>query len=82
MPAKSTTQRSGQAANSGADASPKKGNFSRSLGDADKKEKESGVSFEVYQSEAATFLNIGEFRKAINSYTRVSAYSCLRYINI
>jgi len=82
MPAKSTSQRSGQAANGGTDASPKKGNFSRSLGDSDKKEKDSGVSFEVYQSEAATFLNIGEYRKAINSYTRVSAYSCIWYIEI
>jgi len=70
MPAKSTSQR--QAANaSGPDASPtKKREFS--LVDGDKKKKEVGVSFEVYQSEAATFLSIGEFRKAITSYTRVS----------
>jgi len=60
MPVKNTSQRHGlQGASGGADG--------------EKKEKTvSTVSFEVYQSEAATFQNIGEFRKAINSYTRVS----------
>jgi len=60
MPVKNSSQRQGtQAASGGADG--------------EKKEKTvNTVPFEVYQSEAATFQNIGEFRKAINSYTRVS----------
>jgi len=64
-----------QTANSGADASPKKTKLG--LMDGEKKEPVVGVSFEVYQSEAATFQGIGEFRKAINSYTRVSVYFCI-----
>jgi len=78
MPAKNTSQRQGmQAANNAADGSPKKRKFSLTLADNEKKEKDVGVSFEVFQSEAATFQGIGEFRKAINSYTRVSVYSGL-----
>jgi len=74
MPVKNTSQR--QAANTGPDASPKKKREYSFVDNAgDKKSKESSVSFEVYQSEAATFQNIGEFRKAIASYTRVSVYS-------
>jgi len=76
MPVKNTSQRPGtQAANSGADASPRKRKLSLSLTEGEKKERTGGVSFEVYQSEAATFQGIGEYRKAINSYTRVSAIS-------
>jgi len=75
MPAKNTSQRQGiHSASSAGDTSPKKRKFS--IGDGDKKERDAGgVSFEVYQSEAATFQNIGEFTKAINSYTIVSVYS-------
>jgi len=72
MPAKNTSQRPGtQTANNGPD-SPRKRKYS--LMDGDKKDKgvTGTVSFEVYQSEAATFLSIGEYRKAINSYTTVS----------
>jgi len=79
MPVKNTSQRQGMpAANSGPDASPKK-RRKFSLTDNDKKDKEVGVSFEVYQSEAATFQSIGEFRKAINSYTRVSVFLLIPY---
>ena len=68
MPVKNLSQR--QAAGGGADSSPKKRKYSI---DGEKKEKDvGGVSYEVYQSEAATFQNIGEFRKAIDSYTKVS----------
>jgi hypothetical protein len=49
-----------------ADAVPKKRKVSH---DSDKKS--AGVSFEVYHSEAGTFQSIGEFKKAINSYSRV-----------
>ena len=63
MPAKAAA-----ASNSGADATPKK----RKISQADSDKKQSGVSFEVYHSEAATFQSTGEFRKAINSYTRVN----------
>jgi len=71
MPVKNTSQ---QQASGGADASPKKRKYS--LSENEKKEKTVTVSFEVYQSEATTFQGIGEFRKAINSYTRVSLCSC------
>jgi len=76
MPVKNTSQRQGtQAASGGPDASPRrKREYSFADNDGDKKGKEGGVSFEVFQSEAATFQNIGEFQKAISSYTRVSAF--------
>jgi len=69
MPVKNAPQRQG--AQAASDGSPKKRKYS--LSDGEKKEKTATVSFEVYQSEAATFQNIGEFRKAINSYTTVSS---------
>jgi hypothetical protein len=50
-----------------ADAVPKK----RRVSHADSEKKTSGVSFEVYHSEAGTFQSIGEYKKAINSYSRV-----------
>jgi len=76
MPVKNISQRQGmQAASNGTDSSPKrKRKFSLTAADDEKKGKEVTGSFEVYQSEAATFQNIGHFRKAINSYTTVSKF--------
>lgn len=33
--------------------------------------KDAGASFDVFHSEAITFQAIGEYRKSINSYTKV-----------
>jgi tetratricopeptide (TPR) repeat protein len=64
MPVKAGTQRQG--AQAAAETTPKK----RKISQTDSEKKATGVSFEVFHSEAATFQGIGEFRKAINSYTR------------
>jgi len=70
MPVKNTSQRQAAQGTTGG-------------ADGEKKEKAvSTVSFEVFQSEAATFQNIGEFRKAINSYTRVSMLTSVNKLDM
>jgi len=44
----------------------------RKVSQSESEKKSPAVSFEVYHSEAATFQSIGEPKKAIHSYTKVS----------
>jgi hypothetical protein len=67
MPVKAGSKAAPPQTAGGAETTPKK----RKISQADSEKKGVGVSFEVYQSEAATFQGIGEYKKAINSYGRV-----------
>ena len=44
--------------------------------------KDAGASFDVYHSEAITFQAIGEYRKSINSYTKVKLYLMFLFFNV
>lgn len=64
-----------QAAAQGPGEARKKRRGSVQSDDSDRKAP--AISFEVYHSEAVTFQSIGEYRKAINSYTKASGYEIL-----